>query len=86
MTEEACILRQCRRPNNYGTLYKGPSSTENMARLNCIDYTVQSGDTLTSIAVKHDVSVSPLVFERPKKYRISELPLVMRVTFRLSTF
>uniref|UniRef100_A0A183SAZ4 LysM domain-containing protein n=1 Tax=Schistocephalus solidus TaxID=70667 RepID=A0A183SAZ4_SCHSO len=64
MAEDACILRETR-PKYYGTL-RGASSTLSSSAMvtpvaqKCIRYTVQPGDTLSSIAVRHDVSVSLL--------------------------
>ncbi|BHF84124.1 LysM and putative peptidoglycan-binding domain-containing protein 1 [Sparganum proliferum] len=61
MTEDACILRETR-PKYYGTLRDASSSSAALTpgAHKCIRYTVQPGDTLSSIAVRHDVSVSLL--------------------------
>ncbi|KAL7054869.1 hypothetical protein AAHC03_024299 [Spirometra sp. Aus1] len=61
MAEDACILRETR-PKYYGTLRDASSSSAAVTPCahKCIRYTVQPGDTLSSIAVRHDVSVSLL--------------------------
>ncbi|KAM7534164.1 hypothetical protein Aperf_G00000107149 [Anoplocephala perfoliata] len=57
MTEETWILQQCRRPRGYGTLHE---NFDNDPSQSFVEYTVQSNDTLTSIAVKNDISVGQL--------------------------
>lgn len=57
MTEETWILQKCRRPKGYGTLRENHDSASNQP---FTKYTVQPSDTLTSIAVKNDVSVGDL--------------------------
>lgn len=54
MTEETWILEQCRRPKGYGTLGE-KSDTESGQSF--FKYVVGPSDTLTSIAVKNEVSV-----------------------------
>ncbi|VDL53078.1 unnamed protein product [Hymenolepis diminuta] len=57
MTEETWILQKCRRPKGYGTLRENHGSASDQPFTN---YTVQPSDTLTSIAVKNDISVGQL--------------------------
>ncbi|VDM18412.1 unnamed protein product [Hydatigera taeniaeformis] len=59
MTEETWILQQCSRPKCYGTLCGNPDSESNQS---FVTYVVDASDTLTSIAVKNDVSVGQLKF------------------------
>nr|CDS32912.1 peptidoglycan binding lysin subgroup,peptidoglycan binding lysin domain [Hymenolepis microstoma] len=57
MSEETWILQKCRVPKNYGTLCENPDNASNYP---FIKYTVQTNDTLTSIAVKNNISVGQL--------------------------
>ncbi|VDK36464.1 unnamed protein product [Taenia asiatica] len=54
MTEETWILQQCSRPKCYGTLC---GNFDNESSHLFDTYVVKDNDTLTSIAVKNDVSV-----------------------------
>ncbi|VDO04268.1 unnamed protein product [Rodentolepis nana] len=57
MSEETWILQKCRMPKSYGTLCENPTNASNYP---FIKYIVQPNDTLTSIAVKNDISVGQL--------------------------
>ncbi|KAL5105984.1 hypothetical protein TcWFU_010383 [Taenia crassiceps] len=59
MTEETWILQECSRPKCYGTLC---GNLDNESGKPFGTYVVKDSDTLTSIAVKNDVSVGQLKF------------------------
>ncbi|CDS36330.1 peptidoglycan binding lysin domain [Echinococcus multilocularis] len=59
MTEETWILQQCARPKCYGTLCGNLDSESNQL---FATYIVKASDTLTSIAVRNDISVGQLKF------------------------